>query len=668
MRLALKCAAVAAAFVWGPAVFAGPEWVEFGDAGSLPGSEQETSGKDLGRIRGRLEGEPTTGSAGAGDFEDLYLIRIVDVNAFCATTVPFEGGSAEFTTALYLFTPDGFGLVGNLFAPSIGDGKTGEGGNSTITAFPTDGGQANIVEGEQYILAISIIGNEPAANMDPIFDFTSTFEVSSADGPGAGNPIDAWQPVPAARTGGLVPGDYVIALCGVEAAVALGACCMSDGSCELITEDECVMVGGDYQDDDTECFTPVGSASTYASAPNAEFDPIVTDDIVVTDSFVVGDLDVSVEISSAFIGDVEISLEHVETGTLVPLWRRACFGEDDIDATFDDEGNPVVCDDPVIGNITPFSAGGSALGLFDGESVAGTWRLRVEDIFGGSGTLVAWSLQAREGEPFCPQFIEVPVDIKPGGCPNSFNRGSHGVLPVGVLGTADFDVTDVDISTLRIARADGMGGLVAPNEGPPGPHTVVTDVGTPYGGDPCGCHDLDGDGIQDLSMKFRTDDVVSGLNMDEFMPGALVELVVSGELNDGTPFQGADCVRLVPPGSPPGQLCLAVSVPGAWTDVAPLDLGLDGGGFGSFERTYPQLSVVMLTAERESYGRTFVGWRIGGGPLVRELSIPMVIAGEMQSVEAVYEDVPLGDPVPIAPDGDDRGRPLRSSGSGGLRR
>ena len=46
--------------------------------------------------------------------------------------------------------------------------------------------------------------------------------------------------------------------------------------------------------------------------------------------------------------------------------------------------------------------------------------------------------------------IEVYVDIKPGGCPNSLNLGSRGVLPVAILGTDTFDVVDVDISTVRL--------------------------------------------------------------------------------------------------------------------------------------------------------------------------------------------------------------------------
>ncbi len=145
------------------------------------------------------------------------------------------------------------------------------------------------------------------------------------------------------------------------------------------------------------------------------------------------------------------------------------------------------------------------------------------------------------------------LDIKPGECPNPFNRNSNGVLPVALVGTASFDVTQVDISTLQMARADGVGGTVAPNEGPPGPHTVVQDVATPFdgpGSQECDCHELEGDGIPDLSMKFWSQEIVTQLQLAGLPGGAFVELVVSGTLLNGTPFSASDCIVLVGPGPP----------------------------------------------------------------------------------------------------------------------
>ena len=147
-----------------------------------------------------------------------------------------------------------------------------------------------------------------------------------------------------------------------------------------------------------------------------------------------------------------------------------------------------------------------------------------------------------------PQGPVPALDIKPGSCPNSFNRNSNGVLPVGLLGTDEFDVADVDLSTVVISRADGVGGTASPNEGPPGPHSVFQDVGTPFDGELCDCHEMEGDGIDDLSMKFRSQELVEALELNDLPHGALVELCVSGTLLDGAEFQACDCIRLVPPG------------------------------------------------------------------------------------------------------------------------
>jgi len=140
--------------------------------------------------------------------------------------------------------------------------------------------------------------------------------------------------------------------------------------------------------------------------------------------------------------------------------------------------------------------------------------------------------------------IELPLDIKPGSCPNSYNAASEGVLPVAILGAMDFDVSQIDVSTVRISRA---GGGVAPNEGPPGPHSVIADVGTPFVGEGCECHGVGGDGIADLSLHFLSELVGPGLGLLGAPGGESVELTVTGMLSDGTPFFSTDCVRLVPP-------------------------------------------------------------------------------------------------------------------------
>jgi hypothetical protein len=129
------------------------------------------------------------------------------------------------------------------------------------------------------------------------------------------------------------------------------------------------------------------------------------------------------------------------------------------------------------------------------------------------------------------------IDIKPGSCPNPLNPRSKGVLPAAILGTMDFDVHDIDPMTLVLEDA------IEPI------WTAYEDVTTPVAADAgeCECTEEGPDGYMDLTMKFRTVDVVDALGSLE--PGAVIPLTISGSLLDGTPFFGVDCMVVVGRGS-----------------------------------------------------------------------------------------------------------------------
>ena len=171
--------------------------------------------------------------------------------------------------------------------------------------------------------------------------------------------------------------------------------------------------------------------------------------------------------------------------------------------------------------------------------------------------------------------MEAELDIKPGGCPNPLNTKSKGYLPVALVGSASFDAADVDLESLELVRADGTGGGVAPNDGPPGPSPAFDDVTGPDPGDPCECHDASDDGITDLLLKFKTPDLVEALQLDELDGGAEVELCLEGDLNSGQSFEACSCVNLVPPGDVDGDGAVDMAdlllVFGSWGSCASSD-------------------------------------------------------------------------------------------------
>ncbi len=152
----------------------------------------------------------------------------------------------------------------------------------------------------------------------------------------------------------------------------------------------------------------------------------------------------------------------------------------------------------------------------------------------------SWALLSLERTVAIP-FIEVYVDIKPGSCPNPINLGSKGVIPVAICTSADdfFDASTIDPSTIILTREGYEDVGVSPIR------WSYEDIATPYmGDDECGCHDLNGDGYIDLSLKFKTQEVINALNLSEEM-GNTIPLIITGNLKeefDGLQIRGQDCV------------------------------------------------------------------------------------------------------------------------------
>ncbi|MFX0145830.1 MAG: hypothetical protein ACFE9C_17325 [Candidatus Hodarchaeota archaeon] len=119
------------------------------------------------------------------------------------------------------------------------------------------------------------------------------------------------------------------------------------------------------------------------------------------------------------------------------------------------------------------------------------------------------------------RVVSVTVDIKPGSDPNCFNINGHGVIPVAILGSADFDVTQVDVSSLMFA---GLEVRVRGNKGPL-----------------CSFEDSNGDSFLDLVCHFEDD-------AGAWVPGNATATLTGSLLAEfgGTPLEGTDSICVVP--------------------------------------------------------------------------------------------------------------------------
>lgn len=184
--------------------------------------------------------------------------------------------------------------------------------------------------------------------------------------------------------------------------------------CTIATEVDCLNAGGAYAGDGTECTTLSGTVESYSfvgSAAIPDNNPAgVRTEVVVPDDgsgSLIGDLDVDLVINHTWIGDLSVILTHKDTGTEVQLWNRNCGSSNALLITSDDEGTQTFCGapgTPTTGGIPPALANGftSFLSDFDGESLAGTWSLFVDDNFSAdTGTVDGWTLLFSPGTPTC---------------------------------------------------------------------------------------------------------------------------------------------------------------------------------------------------------------------------------------------------------------------------
>jgi parallel beta-helix repeat protein len=117
--------------------------------------------------------------------------------------------------------------------------------------------------------------------------------------------------------------------------------------------------------------------------------------------------------------------------------------------------------------------------------------------------------------------LVVAIDIKPGSYPNAINLGSHGLIPVAILSSDDFDATTVDPESVELAGAG----------------VAVRGKSNKYMAQQ---EDVNGDGLVDLINHVATE------NLD---PNSLQDgyAVLIGTTFGGEEVTGTDEITIVPP-------------------------------------------------------------------------------------------------------------------------
>ncbi len=144
---------------------------------------------------------------------------------------------------------------------------------------------------------------------------------------------------------------------------------------------------------------------------------------------------------------------------------------------------------------------------------------------------------------------------------------------MALTGGDDFDVTEVNIASLSLSRADGVGGSISPNEGPPGPHTTVEDVATGI------CEGQAPEGACCLGPN----DCIETTESDCAAQGGLfnVDIACASGICDAPECEGADCDTFIPCQDDPGCVCVTTPTGGgvcviSSTPCAGLELCPDG--------------------------------------------------------------------------------------------
>lgn len=133
------------------------------------------------------------------------------------------------------------------------------------------------------------------------------------------------------------------------------------------------------------------ASNTTPITISASGTPTINSVINIPTSYSISDVKVTMNITHTYVSDLTATLIS-PTGIVITLFTEPCGSNDNINATFTDQGTALVCGNlPAIsGSVLPQEA----LSILNGQDAQGAWTLRIRDGYNSDGgTLNSWSLE-----------------------------------------------------------------------------------------------------------------------------------------------------------------------------------------------------------------------------------------------------------------------------------
>ncbi|MCF7955765.1 MAG: hypothetical protein K9M75_08190 [Phycisphaerae bacterium] len=157
--------------------------------------------------------------------------------------------------------------------------------------------------------------------------------------------------------------------------------------------------------------------------------------------------------------------------------------------------------------------------------------------FKGFDFYTVWQIDENECPPVFKWMLAPPpsisIDITPGNCFNDLDVTAKGLLTVAITGTKEFDVSKVDIATIRLQGVSPI-------------RSNYADVSCPATPDRC-CRIPDG--IKDLTLKFDKHEIIATVGkLKNSTDNTEIKLTLTCTLiDDEYPWKATDYVRIQKP-------------------------------------------------------------------------------------------------------------------------